>query len=157
MKALRVLSAVAFAVSLTVTNLRAQDPHPNELRESGDTEIPESRPLASSQSSSSYELVQPCLGRGYVPYSYPAIDSCHCARSGCFHPARYYFGAKEYRKQWFHKWVKVHLGRGSMLDTYPCHCVYPTSGRPYLRSVLVSGAYRDAMPPAPNPVAPAGE
>ena len=151
MESLRVLSAVALAVSLTVTNLRAEDSQPHELRQSADTASSDYRSVASSQST--YEVVQPCLGRGYVPYSYPAIDSCHCARTGCFHPARYYCGGKQYRKQWFHKWVKAHLGRGSMLDSYPCHCVYPTAGRPYLRSVsVISASPRATLPPAPIPM-----
>ena len=82
-----------------------------------------------------YEPIQPYLGRGYISYSLPAIDSCRCANDCCFHPRRYYCGGKKYRKQWYRKWFRAHLGRGSMLDDYACECVYPTAGRTYLQTL----------------------
>ncbi len=152
MASFRVLTAVAFVISLTITNLRAEDPQPDELRHSLDASVQSYSSATSSQSA--YEVIQPCLGRGYVPYSYPAIGSCHCANNICFHPAKYYCGGKEYHKRWFHKWVKVHLGHGSMLENYPCHCVYPTVGRSYLRSVPEIGSSPNhATPPTPSPSA----
>ncbi len=133
MASLRVVSIVAFAVLLCTCQLRADDSQPYEERISPSEVVPNATP-----SRHRYETVQPRLGRGYVPYSYPAFDSCPCAQDGCFHPGRYYCGGKAYRKQWFRKWVKTHLGRGSMLDGYPCECISPTAGRPYLKAARLS-------------------
>ena len=74
-------------------------------------------------------VVQPCLGAGYVPYSYPGVDTCPCAYDGCYPPARYYCGGETYRDHWWGKWLRAHFAGGSMLDGYPCHCVFPTTGR----------------------------
>jgi len=84
------------------------------------------------------ERVQPCLGRGYVAYSYPSFGSCQCESDCCFHPGRYYCGGKPYRKQWFRTWVRAHLGHGSMLDNTPCQCIYPTASKSFLRPPRVS-------------------
>ena len=100
-----------------------------------------------------YEPIQPCLGRGYISYSLPAIDSCPCANDCCFHPGRYFCGGKKYRKQWYRKWFRAHLGRGSMLDDYPCECVYPAVGRTYLR-MLTGGMKPSDQIPSPPPPAP---
>jgi len=99
-----------------------------------------------------HELVRPCLGRGYVAYSYPAFDSCPCAGNDCFHPGRYYCGGKPYRKQWFRKWLRAHVGRGSMLDDYACECRFPTVGRVYRRPAP-SAPNGPGVPPVPAPVA----
>ena len=82
-----------------------------------------------------FEVTYSCLGRGYVPYSYPAFNSCPCAHDYCFHPGQYYCGGKQYRKQRYRKWLRAHLGRGSMLDDTECECRFPTTGRPYYRVV----------------------
>lgn len=89
----------------------------------------------------------PCVGRGYVPYSYPAIGSCPCGSDCCYHPWRYYCGGKSYERQWFRTWLRAHLGKGSMLDQYPCHCRFPAAGRNYISSQRV--------PPNEKPVSPA--
>lgn len=79
------------------------------------------------------EPVYRCLGNGYVPYSYPGIGTCPCGppEAGCFHPWNYYHGGKSYKRSWLGKWLKAHLGHGSMLEGYPCHCTQPTVTRPY--------------------------
>ena len=74
---------------------------------------------------------QPCFGAGYLPYAYPGFDTCPCGNDGCFHPNKYFCGGKAYRRQWLRKWVRSHLGRGSMLEGYPCPCIFPTTGRTY--------------------------
>lgn len=76
-------------------------------------------------------VTRPVLGSGYVPYRYPAFDTCPCDDAGCYHPGWYYCGGKSYRQAWWRRWMGAHVGRGSMLDGYPCHCVQPTFGRPY--------------------------
>ena len=76
-------------------------------------------------------MSRPVLGNGYVAYRYPAFDTCPCDDAGCYHPGWYYCGGKSYRQAWWRRWVGAHLGGGSMLDGYPCHCVLPTVGRPY--------------------------
>lgn len=94
-------------------------------------------------------LVRPCLGAGYIPYSYPAVDSCPCARDDCFPPARYYCGGEAYRDHWWSKWLRAHFAGGSMLDGYPCHCVFPTVGRPIVQTVPEPSP--DIAPSAPQP------
>lgn len=74
---------------------------------------------------------QPVFGRGYIAYSYPAVDSCPCVAIGCYHPGRYFHGGKTYRRHWRKRWLRAHLGLGSMLDEIPCDCILPTFGRPY--------------------------
>lgn len=91
----------------------------------------------------------PCLGRGYVPYSYPALDSCPCGSNACYQPWRYYCGGKTYKRQWFRTWLKAHFGKGSMLDTYPCEYRFPTVGRTWLSSQPV-GPPAGSVPPAPS-------
>lgn len=151
MGSLRVLSAMALIVTLSVTKLLAEDSTPAEGPRSSAPADPQLR--AENPSQSSFEVFQPCLGRGYIPYSYPAFDSCPCAAGGCFHPAWYYCGGANYREQWFCRWLKVHLGHGSMLDGYPCDCIRPAAGRAYLRSVSASGGSSDAVVlPAANSV-----
>ena len=100
-----------------------------------------------------YEWMRPCLGRGYVAYSYPAFGSCPCSSENCFHPGRYYCGGKPYRKQWFRKWLRAHVGRGSMLDDHACECRFPTAGRAYQRPVPTTPR-ESAVPPRPVPKAP---
>ena len=121
---------------------------------------PTARPYPTTGSSQSthsevrqYEWTRPCLGRGYVAYSYPAFGSCPCSGENCFHPGRYYCGGKPYRKQWFRKWLPAHLGHGSMLDDYACQCRFPTAGRAYRRPVP-SAPTESAVPPLPVPKAP---
>ena len=77
----------------------------------------------------------PCLGAGYIPYSYPAVDNCSCATDGCFPPARYYCGGEAYRDSWFRKWLRAQFCGGSMLDGYPCHCMFPSVGRVWIPPV----------------------
>lgn len=91
----------------------------------------------------------PCVGRGYVPYSYPAVDSCPCAANGCFHPWRYYCGGRTYKGNWFRTWVGAHLGKGSMLDQYPCECQFPTVGRTYMSSPSTTPK-TGVVPPKPS-------
>ena len=67
-----------------------------------------------------------CPQGSYIPYTYPAFESCPCGADGCYHPAPYYGGSQCYRRSWFHKWLRAHLGLGSMLEDYPCPCVLPT-------------------------------
>ena len=90
--------------------------------------------------------VLPCIGDGYVPYSYPAFGTCPCGDNSCYDPARYYCGGKPYQKQWFRKWVRAHLGVGSMLDDVPCECRFPVSVRPYYRTVRSTKAVTETAP-----------
>jgi hypothetical protein len=83
--------------------------------------------------------VPTCPGRGYVPYSYPAIGSCPCGDDGCFDPGRYYACDDAYRKSFWRRWRRAHLCGGSMLNGVPCRCVVPP-GRP------VSGPLREPKP-----------
>ena len=82
-----------------------------------------------------YQVIRPCLGSGYVPYTYSAIDSCPCGSDGCFHPHKYYFGGKSYRMRWLHRWLRAKCPHSShsMLEDYPCECIFPKYGRPYWR------------------------
>lgn len=98
-----------------------------------------------------YQATRPCIGAGYVPYAYPAVGSCPCGDDACFDPHRYYCCGKQYKRAWFHKWVGSHLGKRSMLDDYPCACIYPTAvPRPYLREVKpVVDQFPSAPPSAP--------
>ena len=57
----------------------------------------------------------PYIGRGYVPYSYPALATCPCGSNTCYNAGRYYCGGKPYKRQWFKTWLRAHLGKGSML------------------------------------------
>ena len=103
----------------------------------------DSKPAVASETSTSkttaasYEAVRPCIGSGYVPYTYPALGTCRCGNDGCFHPHRYYCcNSDAYKKGWLRKWVGTQLGKRSMLDDYRCECICPTSlPRPYLRTV----------------------
>ena len=81
---------------------------------------------------------QPCFGIGYVPYGYPGFDVCPCGSDGCFHPARYHCECGSYRKHWWRTWLRAHFRGGSMLELYPCHCVQPQCGRPYLATYPTS-------------------
>ena len=69
--------------------------------------------------------VATCPGRGYVPYSYPAVGSCPCEDGGCFHPGRYYSCDDRYEKSFWRRWARAHFCGGSMLDGVPCRCVSP--------------------------------
>lgn len=91
-------------------------------------------PPISTTAGQAMVIAQPCLGAGYVPYSYPGVDTCPCVRDGCFPPARYYCGGETYRNHWWSKWLRAHFAGGSMLDGYPCHCIFPTVGRPVLQT-----------------------
>jgi hypothetical protein len=81
------------------------------------------------------ECVQPLLGAGYLPYSFPGFDTCPCGADGCFHPARYHCDCGAYKKHWLRTWLRTHFCNGSMLEQYPCHCVHPQFGRGYLVSI----------------------
>lgn len=117
-----------------ISALQAQEqPSPPQLSNEYPYAIP--TPIKKAADKPRYEVIQPCLGRGYIPYSYPAIDSCPCARQGCYHPCRYYCGGKEYHRDWRSRWLRAHLGLGSMLDGYCWECLFPTTGRPYWRTV----------------------
>lgn len=76
------------------------------------------------------ESYSPFFGVGYVPYAFPGFDVCPCAGEFCFPPSRYCDDC--YWEEWFRKWLRAHLGRGSMLDDVPCPCIMPLTGRPYL-------------------------
>lgn len=82
-----------------------------------------------------YEVVCLRLGRGYVGYELPTLDSCPCSNDRCFHPCRYYFGGKPYVRSWCRRWLGAHVGRGSMLDAYAGQCLSPGLTRPYWRPV----------------------
>lgn len=154
MESLRILSATVLVASSIVTIVQADDPAPTE-RIVAPTHL-DALFRTTSSSPVEYESIQPLLGRGYISYSYPTIDSCRCASNGCFHPSRYYCGGKQYRKNWFRKWVKAHLGHGSMLDDYPCHCVIPTTGRSHRLNVRTSESSSDmVIPPVPSEAEPA--
>lgn len=129
--------------------LRAGDPPP--AQEGYEYESSRPAPREGSPSAARYELIQPCLGRGYVSYSYPAADSCPCGGDGCFHPGRYYCGGKEYRRQWGGRWLRAHLGLGSMLEGYRCECIYPAAGRSYLRTITKEAGSEEDLPPQPEP------
>ena len=101
-----------------------------------------------------HEAIRPCIGAGYIPYSYPAIGSCPCGDDLCFNPHRYYCCGKQYKKAWFRKWSGSHLGKRSMLDDYWCPCIYPTTvPRPYLRTVKLTN--EQPLPLEPPPLPPA--
>ncbi len=86
-----------------------------------------------------YQAIRPCIGAGYLAYSYPAVGSCPCGDDLCFDPHRYYCCGKQYKKAWLHKWLGSHLGKRSMLDDYCCPCLYPRAvPRPYLRRVKLA-------------------
>lgn len=110
-------------------------------------------PAAGSEEALPQHVFRPCLGNGYVPYTYPAIGTCPCAEDCCFPAAPYYAcGAcgEAYRKRWFKKWLRAHFGHGSMLDGYPCHCIAPTAGRPYVAAQPTAEPHVTPPPPAPN-------
>lgn len=99
------------------------------------------------------EPVWPCIGNGYVPYSYPAFGTCPCGDNCCYDPSRYYCGGKSYRKQWFRKWLRTQVGRGSMLSDVPCSCRFPGTVKPYYRTVRHAKPLLDdepMIPPAPE-------
>ncbi len=107
--------------------------------------------LAEREAASGYgTALRAVLGRGYVPYSYPGFNSCPCAWDGCFHPHRYYCGADEYRRTWRQRWVRAHLGLGSMLDGYPCECIYPTVGRTYSLDAGTNNQAGSRLSPQPE-------
>lgn len=99
-------------------------------------------------------LPQPCFGAGYLPYAYPGFETCPCGHDGCFHPAPYYCGGKPYGRQWLRKWIRAHLGCGSMLDGYPCPCIFPTVGRTYHHSNpgVVEQRHHETVPPPEDPI-----
>ena len=81
---------------------------------------------------SAQQPVQPCYGAAYLSYTYPGYDVCPCDSDGCFHPARYHCDCGTYRKHWWRTWLRAHFKGGSMQELYPCHCMQPQVGRPYL-------------------------
>lgn len=91
-----------------------------------------------------------CLGDGYIPYGYPAFETCPCGNDGCFHPWRYYAGGKCYRRNWFHTWLRAHLGLGSMLEDYPCPCIFPIHAAP--TAIPVEPEASTVWPVAPVPI-----
>lgn len=131
---------IIFAGGLLLTGMaagaRAQQPD----------ELPVSYP-ASNRDASIREVVQPCIGAGYVPYDYPGTSSCRCGNDCCFAPHRYYCGNDQYKKGWLRKWAGTQLGKRSMLDDYPCACIAPTAvPRLYYRTARPTIAI---PPPAP--------
>ena len=93
-------------------------------------------------------------GRGYVPYTYPAVGSCPCGEDGCFHPGRYYACDDGYEKSFWRRWARAHFCGGSMLEGVPCRCVSPPG-----RTVLVPArssqpAVTPALEPDSEPGAP---
>ena len=92
----------------------------------------------------------PCIGQGYISYAYPAFDSCPCGAKCCYHPGRYYYGGKPYKRQWFKTWLRAHLGKGSMLDPYPCDCRFPIAGRIYISKIPVPKKSKEISPMEPD-------
>jgi hypothetical protein len=99
-------------------------------------------------------VARPTFGAGYVPYPYPGFDTCPCDEDGCYHPGWYYCGGSAYRQTWCRRWVRAHLGHGSMLEAYPCHCVLPTFGRPYGLTAAGIAPVDSEAHPAEAPEAP---
>ena len=126
---LRFLTIVGAAVVSLSSISSAQEP----------ADAAEVQPMVSSildrSSNRTYEVVTPSLGRGYVGYELPAVDSCPCCNDRCFNPCRYYFGGKPYIRSWRRRWLSAHLGHGSMLDAYPCQCLSPGLTHPFWRPV----------------------
>lgn len=136
---------VAFFVLLTMGTASAQEP-----QQSYDSRIKTPPPIRRLEQGEQV-LSRPCLGTGYVAYAYPAFGSCPCDTDRCFSPARYYCGGTSYHRQWFGKWIRAHFGKGSMLDEYPCECIYPTIGRLHLRASISAAERADEMSPIPAP------
>lgn len=115
--------------------------------ESADPEPGHSLPLPVAQRQ--YEVTRPCIGAGYIPYSYPAVGSCPCIDDFCFSPHRCYCCGMQYKRAWCRKWIGSHLGHRSMLDDYHCACIFPTAvPRPYLRELGPIEAQPPSVPPA---------
>jgi hypothetical protein len=126
---LRFLTIIGAAVVSLSSVTSAQEPQEAEELQPAESSILE------RSGDRAYEVVTPSLGRGYVGYELPAVDSCPCSNDRCFSPCRYYFGGKPYLRSWRHRWLSAHLGHGSMLDAYPCQCLSPGLTRPYWRPV----------------------
>ena len=141
-------TAVAFSLLVVMGTVSAQEPEPPYEPQK---EIP---PPIQRLKKGEQVLWRPCLGAGYVPYAYPAFGSCPCDTDRCFLPAQYYCGGKPYRRQWFGKWVRAHLGNGSMLEDFPCECIYPTSGRLHLLASDPAAEEVHEAPPIPLPAQP---
>lgn len=88
-------------------------------------------------------------------YQIPGFDACPCGNTGCFHPGRYYCGGKQYRRHWFRKWLRAHLGHGSMLDDVPCHCIAPAAYHPAPRHHSAKHAVPVSTPEIVTTPAPA--
>lgn len=110
----------------------------------GTAKLPVETPLA---------LAAPvCPATGYLSYVYPGFDVCPCGSDGCFHPSRYYCTCGQYEKQWFRHWLRVQFGHGSMLDVYPCHCIFPPTVRPVIP--IPVGAVSPMITPTEPQVSP---
>lgn len=122
-------------LGLVLCTLAIPAAHAADEKAPQDTEMPTTEVADASRQAKTYEVIRPCLGSGYVPYTYPPIDSCPCGSDCCFHPHKYYFGGKSYRVRWFHKWLRAKCPHSShsMLHDYPCKCIFPKYGRPYWR------------------------
>lgn len=141
---LTIVLTAALSVGAVADDRSANDPPPANGAKS-----PANPSAGRSAKSAQRTEYAPCIGRGYVPYAYPAVDSCQCGSDCCFNAGRYYCGGKPYRRQWFKTWLRAHLGKGSMLDQYPCECQFPTVGRTYVSSRPAMRA-KGPVPPKPT-------
>lgn len=147
---------LAGVVSMTITSAEADAEGAGEPDATGHTPLP----LVAAPPAPPVQAFQPCFGRGYMPYAYPAFGSCPCGDDHCFHPGVYYHGGKPYRREWLCRWIRAHVGHGSMLEAYPCPCISPVAGKPYLISppappVQAEPPFPAEPAPVPPPPAPA--
>ena len=133
MRGLRILALGAATLALLSSVATAQETY--RLPEAAEEVEPVQPSILDRSDDRAYEVVSPRLGRGYVGYELPAVDSCPCSNDRCFHPCRYYFGGKPYVRSWCRRWLGAHFGHGSMLDAYPSQCLSPGLTRPYWRAV----------------------
>lgn len=152
MKTFRVLTIGAASLWSLASSAAAQEP-----TQGPETPLPpfETSILDRSRDRA-YEVVSPRLGRGYVGYELPAVDSCPCSNDRCFPPCRYYFGGKPYVRSWYGRWLGAHFGHGSMLDAYSGWCLSPGLTRPYWRTVSPE-ELNSGPTPAPPEAVPASE
>ena len=136
MKGLRILTVSGAVLLLVCTAGLSQEPaEASEKDQPGDELKPVESSILNRSGDRAYEVVTPSLGRGYIGYELPAVNSCPCSNDRCFHSCQYYFGGKSYKKSWRRRWLSAHLGHGSMLEAYPCQCLSPGLTRPYWRTV----------------------
>ena len=148
-QSLAILTAALAAMILVAEHAVASDPFPPDVEDqAGTLERAEVPPPIIRRETRVPHVERPALGAGYVPYRYPAVDTCPCGDAGCYHPGWYYCGGKSYRRAWWRRWAGAHLGHGSLLDAYPCHCVLPTFGRA-VRFNPAAGVSPDSEPAVP--------